>query len=195
MRRQSVQRYVGVPDDFAVKASIRLCFPAFFGLTQPFKRPDFCKFDYHLHFRLLFMRKIMLLMAITASTALCQAQSIVGRWQLVNQSNCVEDELGASDDDTQALVDDMKSLSGSVPQILEFKSNSTGEESAKIISKKKSYNSRSFMYRYNDSGLYFLDKKSKTIIEGYTVEKLDTDSLIISNSSRVCETKIFVRVK
>jgi len=141
-----------------------------------------------------FMKKLILLLALTGYTVLGQAQSIVGRWQLVKQSSCVDDEI-ATNDEAQPLVDDMKAMSGATPQILEFRDNNTGQESTKIISKKKSYNSKSFMYRYNESGLYFLDKKSKTIIEGFTVEKLEGDSLIISNSSRVCETKIFVRVK
>jgi len=141
------------------------------------------------------MKKLMFLLVMMGCTLFSQAQSIVGRWQLVKQSTCVEDELGEADDDTQALVDDMKSMSGATPQVIEFKANNTGEESTKIISKKKSYNSKSFLYRYNESGLYFLDKRSKTIIEGFTVERLEGDSLIISNVSRVCETKIFVRVK
>jgi hypothetical protein len=140
------------------------------------------------------MKKLMLLLAITGSALFSQAQSIVGRWQLVKQSTCVEDELGETDEDTQALVDDMKSLQGASPQVLELRDNNTGQESTKIISKKKSYSSK-FLYRYNENGLYFLDKKSKTIIEGYTDEKLAEDSLIISNASRVCETKIFVRIK
>ena len=140
------------------------------------------------------MKKLILLLALTGCALLSHAQSIVGRWQLVKQSTCVEDEVPA-DDDTQALVDDMKSMAGAAPQILEFRDNNTGQESTKIISKKKSYNSKSFLYRYNENGLYFLDKRSKTIIEGFTVERLEADSLIISNSSRVCETKIFVRVK
>lgn len=141
------------------------------------------------------MKKLILFLAITGSTLFCHAQSIVGRWQLVKQSTCVDDEVAKADDSTQVLIDDMKSMSGATPQVLEFRANNTGQETTKIISKKKSYNSKSFMYRYSDSGLYFLDKKSQTIIEGYTVERLEADSLIISNSSRVCETKIFVRLK
>lgn len=141
------------------------------------------------------MKKLILLLALTGFALSGQAQSIVGRWQLVKQSSCVEDEVSGDDDSTQALIDDMKSMSGAAPQILELKDNKTGEESTKIISKKKSYNSKSFLYRYNEENIYFLDKRSKTIIEGYTVEKLDGDSLIISNASRVCETKIFVRIK
>ena len=141
------------------------------------------------------MKTFIFVMVLGFSTLIVQAQSIVGRWQLVNQSNCVESELGEEEAGVKEMTEDMKGLSGAEPQILEFKENNTGEESTKIISKKKSYNSKSFMYRYNEGTLYFLDKKSKTIIDGYTVEKMDGDSLIISNATRVCETKIFVRIK
>lgn len=141
------------------------------------------------------MKIFIFMLAMTSSILVCQAQSIVGRWQLIKQSNCVESELGEEEGSVQEMVDDMKGLSGAEPQIIEFKDNNTGSESTKIINKKKSYNSKSFLYRYNDGSLYILDKKSRTIIDGFTVEKMDGDSLIISNASRVCETKIFVRLK
>ena len=141
------------------------------------------------------MKTFIFVMVLGFSSLIAPAQSIVGRWQLVKQSNCVESELGEEEAGVKEMTEDMKGLSGAEPQILEFKENNTGEESTKIISKKKSYNSKSFMYRYNEGMLYFLDKKSKTIIDGYTVEKMDGDSLIISNATRVCETKIFVRIK
>jgi hypothetical protein len=121
------------------------------------------------------------------------AQSIIGKWQLIKQSNCVEDEL-ADDADTQELVADMKGMSGATPQVLTLKEKNAGEENTKIITKRKSYNSKSFLYKYDGEFLYFLDKKSRTIIESFTVEKLSADSLIISNSSRACETRIFVRI-
>jgi hypothetical protein len=136
------------------------------------------------------------MIVLSSGIMVCQAQSIVGRWQLSKQSNCVEDELDEEEDaGVKEMVDDMEGLSGAEPQIIEFKDNNTGSESTKIINKKKSYNSKSFLYRYNEGSLYILDKKSRTIIDGFTVEKLDNDSLIISNVSRVCETKIFVRLK
>jgi hypothetical protein len=135
-----------------------------------------------------------LLILICISTA-GNAQSIVGRWQLVKESSCVEDEVETEDAGTQELIDDMKSRSGATPQVIEFKQNNSGHESTKIINRKKSYNSKSFLYRLDGDALYFLDKKSRTIIEGFTVEKLASDSLIITNSARVCETKIFVRIK
>jgi hypothetical protein len=124
-----------------------------------------------------------------------KAQSIVGSWQLVRQSNCVEEELGEANTETEDLVADMKGMSGATPQVLILKEKNEAEENTKIIAKKKSYNSKSFLYKFDGESLYFLDKKSRTIIETFTVEKLATDSLIISNTSRACETRIFVRIK
>jgi hypothetical protein len=141
------------------------------------------------------MKTIVCIIILISSSMVCRAQSIVGRWQLVKESTCVEDELSPDDVETEELINDMKSNSGASPQVLEFKDNNTGTESTKIISRKKKYNSKGFLYRYDGDGLYFLDKKSKTIIEGFTVEKIEADSLIITNSTRVCETKIFVRIK
>lgn len=142
------------------------------------------------------MKTLILLSCLLTLAIVCRAQSIVGRWQLVKQSQCVDDLLGEEEDEeTQSLIEDMKGMSGTTPQVIEFRDNHTGQESTKIISKKKSYNSKSFLYRYDENGLYFLDKKSRTIIEGFTVEKLAADSLIISNTQRACETKVFVRIK
>ena len=141
------------------------------------------------------MKTFIVVMVLSAGLSISHAQSLVGKWQLIKQSNCVESELGEEEASVKEMVEDMKGLSGSEPQVIEFKDNNTGEESTKIISRKKSYNSKSFLYRYNETTLYFLDKKSKTIIEGFTVEKMGGDSLIISNTTRVCETKIFVKIK
>lgn len=141
------------------------------------------------------MKTILSLVFFTLLFCHTHSQSIVGKWQLVKQSNCVEDDLPPQDAETAALVEDMKGMAGSMPQVIEFKSNNTGQESAKIVSHKKAYNSKSFLYKYSGDALYILDKKSQTIIEGFSVEKIDADSLIITNSSRVCETKVFVKLK
>ncbi len=119
------------------------------------------------------MKTIVAILLLIPAFSFSQSVSIVGRWQLVNQSSCVEDEIGAEDDDMQDLVEDMKSRSSRTPQVIEFRDNNSGKESTKIISKKKSYNSNSFLYRFDGRGLYFLDKKSRMIIEGFTVEKLE----------------------
>lgn len=141
------------------------------------------------------MKGFILFATLSLIAVTTQAQSIVGRWQLVKQSNCVESELGEDEAGVKEMVDDMKGLSGAAPSVIEFKENNTGSETTKIINSKKSYNSKLFLFRYSNESLYILDKKSRTIIDGFTVEKLDGDSLIISNVERVCETKIFVRIK
>lgn len=125
-----------------------------------------------------------------------QAQSIVGQWQLTNQTSCLEDEIPMSTPGTEDLVADMKSMSNAAaPQIIRFKDNNSGEENTKIISRKKSYNPKAFLYKFSGETLYILDKRSQTIVEGFTVEKLDADSLILTNTARACETKVFVRLK
>jgi hypothetical protein len=141
------------------------------------------------------MKTIILFSALSCLVIAAKAQSIVGSWQLVRQSNCVEEELGEVNAETEDLVADMKGMSGATPQVLILKEKNEAEENTKIITKKKSYNSKSFLYKFDGESLYFLDKKSRTIIETFTVEKLAVDSLIISNTARACETRIFVRIK
>jgi hypothetical protein len=125
---------------------------------------------------------------------MCQAQSIIGTWQLVKHTSCMDDAIEV-DDGTADMVNEMKSMAGTTRQVLVLRDNNTAEESTKIISRRKSYNSKSFLFKFTGDALYFLDKKSRTIIEGFTVEKFAADSLIISNASRVCETRVFVRIK
>lgn len=125
-----------------------------------------------------------------------QAQSIVGKWQLIKQTSCLDENLNTNEETgVEEVIDDMKSMSGATPQIIQFKEKNVAEESTRIISKRKSYNSKSLLYKFSGDALHFLDKKSRTILESFTVEKFEADSLIISNASRACETKIFVRIK
>jgi hypothetical protein len=142
-----------------------------------------------------YMKAIALVSLFCLFAGVAQAQSIVGQWQLMKQSNCVDDEISMEGSGVEDVAEDMKAMSGGTPQVLELRENNSGQESTRIISKRKSYNSKSFLYRFDGSALYILDKKSRTIIEGFTVEKLDSDSLIISNTSRACETRVFVRIK
>jgi hypothetical protein len=142
------------------------------------------------------MKTLILILSACAFTAVGQTQNLIGRWQLVKQTTCLDYEAPLNDSTgVEEVLNDMKSMSGPTANVIQFKENNAVEESTKMISKKKSYNSKSFLYKYNGSELYFLDKKSRTIIEGFSVEKFASDSLIISNTSRACETKVFVRIK
>lgn len=139
------------------------------------------------------MKSFITFLIMTLAATVCKAQTIVGTWQMIKHTSCVED--GIDDTGSEEMVKDMKSMSGATPQVLVLKENNNAEESTRIVSRRKSYNSKSFLYKYNGDAIYFLDKKSRTIIEGYTVEKFSADSLIISSAERACDTKIFVRIK
>jgi hypothetical protein len=144
------------------------------------------------------MKAILITLFLSLGAFYAGAQSLVGKWQLVKQTTCIEADLEAEeeDEDTEALVDDMKSRgSAGSTYVVQFKDNKSGEESTQILFKRKDYNSKSFLYKFDGSTLYILDKRSQTISDTYTVEKLEGDSLILSNSSRACDTKVFVKIK
>jgi hypothetical protein len=142
------------------------------------------------------MKRLILicLLLLTLNVISTHAQSIVGKWQLTRQSTCIEDDMD-EDETTTELVNQMKSMSGPATQIIQFKENNTAEENTKIINRRKSYNSKALLYKHAGGSLYILDKRSKTILETFVVEQLSADSLIISNSARACDTKVFIKIK
>jgi hypothetical protein len=141
--------------------------------------------------------KAILIIALVSIPFFGGAQSLVGKWQLVKQTTCIEADLEADEaDETSELVDEMKSRSSAgSTSVIQFKDNRSGEESTQILFKRKDYGRQSFLYKLDGSTLYILDKRSQTISETYVVEKLEGDSLILSNSARACDTKVFVRIK
>ena len=141
------------------------------------------------------MKSIIVTTLILTSSVLASAQTIVGSWQLVKQTTCLEDNFRADADSTQMLIDEMKSMGAAAPQVVVFKEKMMGEESTRILTKRKAANSKTFMYRFDGENLVILDKKSKTITDNFMVEKFSADSLIVSTASRPCETRVFMRVK
>ena len=144
------------------------------------------------------MKAILIIALVSVPAFFASAQSLVGKWQLVKQTTCIEADLAAdeADEETEALVDEMKSRSSAgSTSVVQFKDNRSGEESTQILFKRKDYGRQNFLYKLDGSTLYILDKKSQTISETYVVEKLEGDSLILSNSARACDTKVFVRIK
>lgn len=141
--------------------------------------------------------RIFLLLSALTGPILCvqgQASSLAGNWQLVKEGNCLDESPELNNDSLNDLRDEMHTRSGATPQIIQFKANSTGEESTRILSKGKSANAKKFLYKFNGEMLLILDKKSQTISDSYIVDKFNSDSLIVSNSSRPCETRIFVKI-
>jgi hypothetical protein len=141
--------------------------------------------------------KISLAVAGLVISTSTQAQSIQGKWQLVKSTTCMEDEMSMNNDSTgtDAMIDEMKSMSSPAAQIVTFKEKGNGEESTRILSRKKYANKENFLYKYNGEMLIIMDKKSQTITEVFKVDKLDQDSLILSNENRACDTKVFLKIK
>ncbi len=123
-----------------------------------------------------------------------RAQSILGTWQMTKQTTCLTSEIKMTSGQ-DSLLTEMQSRSGASAQIVKFKEKGAGEESVRILNKSKYADGRNFLYRFDGQSLHILDKKSRTLVESYTVDKIAADSLILSNASRPCETKIFIKIR
>lgn len=141
------------------------------------------------------MKAYLTLVLIAGNLIIFEArpQTIVGTWQLIRQTTCLDEEMD-TDEETSELVDDMESRSRGTGSVIRFKDNNTGDESLRMIDSRKSSGKQPFLYRFDGEKLYLLDKKSQTIVGSYDVENLTPDSLIFTNATRVCETRVFVRV-
>jgi len=137
--------------------------------------------------------KILFPAVLILSFHCAPAQNIVGAWQLVKQSSCLEEQASGNTEDMKELRKEMHAQA-SAGQVVTFKSNASGEESTRILNSSKSANQKKFLYKFNGEMLLILDKKSQTISDSYLVDKFTADSLIISNASRPCETRIFVKI-
>ena len=137
--------------------------------------------------------RILFLTALTISFS-SSAQDIVGSWQLVKQSNCLQEQANGSEEQLGDLRKEMHSQSSVAQQVVSFRSNSSGEETTRILNSSKVANPKKFYYKFNGEMLLILDKKSQTISDSYLIDKITADSLIVSNASRPCETMIFVKI-
>jgi hypothetical protein len=139
------------------------------------------------------MKTLILGLSLMTVAYFATGQSIIGKWQLTKQTSCIESEIDSTDEED--LVSDMKSHDSASPQVIHFKDANSGQESTRVLSRRKDTNSKAFLYKFDGTNLHILDKRSRTISESYIVEKLDGESLIISNAARACDTKVFVRIK
>jgi hypothetical protein len=138
---------------------------------------------------------VIVTIALVLFTLSGKGQSLIGSWQLVRESTCLEEHLPEDTSDTQALARDMKAMNDKTPQVIKFTDHQSGEESTKILNTRRNVNTRHFLYKTDSNSLYILDKRSRTIAETYNIDSLQGDTLILSNFARPCETKVFVRIK
>jgi hypothetical protein len=138
--------------------------------------------------------KLLLAFFLTSMCLTSFGQSILGEWQLIKQSTCMDQNMKPLADSTQQLLNDMKSRTTATASTVTFKDNQSGEESTRILNSRKSGYNKNFLYRFDGETLMVLDKKSRTITDNFIVEKFSTDSLILSNAARPCETRIFRKI-
>lgn len=123
-----------------------------------------------------------------------QSPSIFGSWQLVKESSCLNETASVQDDSAGRLRNDMYSRAAPAPHVVHFKKNASAEESSRILNSRRTANQKKFFYKFNGDMLLILDKKSQTISDSYLVDMFTADSLVVSNASRPCETKIFIKI-
>ena len=129
------------------------------------------------------------------STLSAQPASILGTWQLVKQGSCLDETPTADQEQNlENLRSQMHSRTPATAQVVSFKKNATGNESSRILNSDETSNPKKFYYKFNGQMLLILDKKSQTISDSYMVDKFTADSLIVSNSARPCETRIFIKI-
>jgi hypothetical protein len=125
------------------------------------------------------------------------AQTIIGKWQLMKQSTCLETQVDSPDqtEDIDQLLADKNSLKTRTASVIEFKAKMKGEQSTTILGKRKDIDDKNFLYRFDGKTLHLLDKKSRTIITSYSVEEFSDTNLILSDSNRPCVVRVFERVR
>ncbi len=137
---------------------------------------------------------LFLLMLTSVST---YAQTIIGKWQLMKKSDCMSSQLDTPNqsEDMDNLMSDMSSMKSRTPEVITFKDKMKGEQSTTLLGKRKEYNEKNFLYRFDGKTLHLLDKKSRTIVTSYNVEEFTESKLILSDSSRPCEVRVFERLR
>jgi hypothetical protein len=134
-----------------------------------------------------------IVLIVAALNGFCQ--SITGTWQVMTESTCLGNELEPPAETEQELVNQMATLSGQTPKIVQFNSDNSGEQNWKSAGKKKTAVKEKFLYKVADDVLYLLDKKSRLITDTYLIQLLTADSLVLVNKSRSCERMELVRVR
>lgn len=122
-------------------------------------------------------------------------QSLVGKWQVTNQTNCLEKELSDSIKSDDSLLKDFSNQSGHSPVMMQFNDDGTATRIIKITGEKKPAETKEYKFSFDGTNIQLSDKKSKSILKVYTVETLTNDSLVYSIPGRECEKTTLVRMK
>lgn len=139
------------------------------------------------------MRLICLILVFVSVQAM--GQSLVGKWQITSQTNCLEKELPDSVKSDDAFLKDFANQSTHSPVVMHFADDGIAKRIIKVTGEKKPTETKEYRYSFDGTTLQLSDKKSKSLLTVYTVETLTNDSLVYSMSGRACEKTTLVRIK
>ncbi len=139
------------------------------------------------------MKLIVLILIFTSAQA--TGQSLVGKWQVTNQTNCLEMELPDSTKSDDSLLKEFSNQSGHSPVVMQFNDDGTAKRIIKITGEKKPAETKEYKFSFDGTNIHLSDKKSKSIPRVYTIETLSHDSLVYSVFGRECEKTTLVRMK
>jgi len=131
------------------------------------------------------MRIFFLITPLLFLSALTHAQSLQGKWKLVNESTCPEEEKIPGQYSHEPFSPTLKGIAFGGDHACEIESNHP--------TKDRSVVSRGLFYKVDGDQLYLLNKRTQTIISMLRIEKLSVDSLIYSDVNLPCNTRVFVR--
>lgn len=139
------------------------------------------------------MRYFIIVLFAFASFA-SRGQSIVGTWQLTEETPCIGEQIELSETEKE-LLPGFGSSSHAVAKIIRFDPKGKGEEGIFSAGRKKGADKESFRYQLSGDELQFLDKKSGMIKERFVVDELTSVKLRFHRVGRDCEMRTLSRVK
>ena len=141
------------------------------------------------------MKTIVFLLLVINPLLLSFAQSLTGTWQVVKQTQCMDEQLGTPSETEAELLEAMESMAGAPPKVLLLNADMTGEWNWKTSGKKKAAVKEKILYRVSDGYLYILDKKSRLITDIFIIEMQTAESLSMFRKDRSCEHYDLIRTK
>ncbi len=135
---------------------------------------------------------IISLFVLTVMTG--KTQTIVGTWQLTEETPCIGQQMELSDTEKE-LLPGFGSSSHSVAKIIRFDPKGKGEEGIFSSGKRKGDDKEAFRYQLSGDELQFLDKKSGLIKERFIIDELTSVKLRFHRVGKDCEMRTLARVK
>jgi uncharacterized protein YwbE len=139
--------------------------------------------------------KYWILTGFVMSACLCNAQSIVGTWQLTAEKTCFESNMQISETEKELLPQMGSTSATTVARTIRFDQKGTGEEGIFSVGKKKASGKSTFRYKINGQELLLLDSKSGMMTRGLVIDTLTQSTLKFHTTAKECERKTFIRIK